>query len=74
MKRSPKTQAQTRRANRGNVPGLLGMAELAMLTAECRPHKFEAVRFPIGGYVVQGGNCRLCHKPDSHDLHQDYQP
>lgn len=31
MKRTPKTQAETRRANRGNVPGVLGMAELAML-------------------------------------------
>lgn len=33
--RRERTQSALRRANRGNVPGHLGMAELAMLTA---PH------------------------------------
>lgn len=33
MKRD-KTQAETRRANRGNVPGVLGMAELAALSGK----------------------------------------
>ncbi len=37
MKRyPPKTQAELRRANRGNVPGVLGMAEMAMLMGQ--PH------------------------------------
>jgi hypothetical protein len=37
MKRKPeKTAAAIRRANRGNVPGVLGMEEMAMLSAA--PH------------------------------------
>lgn len=35
--KAPKTAAEVRRANRGNVPGVLGMAELAMLTSKPVP-------------------------------------
>lgn len=45
-KRPAPTAAQTRRANRGNVPGVLGMEELAMLSG--RP---DTVSNPV---------CRLC--------------
>ncbi len=34
MKRREKSAAQLRRANRGNVPGVLGMAEMAVLSGK----------------------------------------
>lgn len=60
-RRSPKTQAELRRANRGNVPGVLGMHEMAMLTG-VRPH-------PYVGFSKRVDACSVCHQRASHSLH-----
>lgn len=53
-RKSAPTAAQVRRANRGNVPGFLGMAEMAMLTkVPCRPCNGS-------GRVPSGKLCPLC--------------
>lgn len=46
MRNREKSAAQTRRANRGNVPGCLGMEELAML---------------MGKRIAPDPNCVDCH-------------
>lgn len=64
MKRD-NTQAETRRANRGNVPGVLGMAELAMLT-EVRPHAYS----PFSKLYAL---CAICNKPPNSQVHTDFE-
>ncbi len=66
MKRPDKTAADQRRANRGNVPGFLGMAEMAMLTTPavgqcdtCKRPTWEPLL--IGrwcGMTQAGGRCQ----------------
>ncbi len=50
----PKTQAELRRANRGNVPGVLGMAEMELLMRN-RPHEWTGPN-----QVVRHCHCSLC--------------
>ena len=38
MKRREKTTSQLRQANRGNVPGMLGLEELAKLAGKSAEH------------------------------------
>lgn len=66
MKRTPKTQAETRRANRGNVPGVLGMAELAMLMGTRAVGQCPACGRQTWEHYLLGRRCNLMqddHKP-----------
>lgn len=49
-----KTPAETRRANRGNLPGHLGMAELAMLMPQ-RSHLWTSPN-----QIVKWEHCGTC--------------
>lgn len=53
MRKREKTQAELLRANRGNVPGVMGMAEYAVLTG--RPH-FVGPGAPRHGHVTPNEN------------------
>jgi len=63
MKRREKTQAEIRRANRGNVPGVLGMAEMAMLSgaAKCKPCEGTgAIHDDNNGSAISSRYCPMC--------------
>ncbi len=54
MKRPQKTAAQLRRANRGNVPGMLGMEELRLLTQLHKPCETPCDPQDCAAWAAQG--------------------
>lgn len=58
-RRPERTAAQLRRANRGNVPGVLGMAEMAMLMPKREPADpvLLAYGYAPGNYMIKCIDC-----------------